>query len=61
MDAKTKNARPELAQEIQASSGLNSALADVLIARVDIHLGNQVDIVGKAKTGECEIFSVNSV
>ena len=49
MDAKTKNARLELAQEISAASGLNTALADALIERVDIHPGNQVDIVWKMK------------
>ena len=49
MDAKTKNARLELAQEISAASGLNAALADALIERVDIHPGNQVDIVWKMK------------
>lgn len=49
MDAKTKNARMELAQEISAASGLNTALADALIERVDIHPGNQVDIVWKMK------------
>ena len=49
MDAKTKNARLELAQEISAASGLNTAMADALIERVDIHPGNQVDIVWKMK------------
>lgn len=49
MDAKTKNARLELAQEISAASGLNTALADALIERVNIHPGNQVDIVWKMK------------
>lgn len=46
---KQKNARLELAQEISAASGLNTALADALIERVDIHPGNQVDIVWKMK------------
>ena len=49
MDAKTKNARLELAREISAASGLNTALADALIERVDIYPGNQVDIVWKMK------------
>ncbi len=49
MDVKTKNARLELAQEISAASGLNTAMADALIERVDIHPGNQVDIVWKMK------------
>ena len=39
----------KLAQEISAASGLNTALADALIERVDIHPGNQVDIVWKMK------------
>lgn len=49
MDAKTKNARLELAQEISAASGLSTSLADALIERVNIYPGNQVDIVWKMK------------
>ncbi len=49
MDAKAKNARLELAQEISAASGLSTSLADALIERVDIYPGNQVDIVWKMK------------
>ena len=49
MDAKTKNARLELAQEISAASRLSISLADALIERVDIYPGNQVDIVWNAK------------
>lgn len=49
MDAKTRNARTELAQEISAAEGLTASLADMLIERVNIYPGNQVDIVWKTK------------
>lgn len=49
MDAKTKNARRELAQEISAAGGLNTSLADALIERVDIYPGDQIDIIWKMK------------
>lgn len=49
MDAKTKNSRRELAQEISATGELNTSLADALIERVDIYPGDQIDIIWKMK------------
>lgn len=49
MDAKTKSARLELAQEITTADSLTDSLADMLIERVNIYPGNQVDIVWKMK------------
>lgn len=49
MDAKTKSARLELAQEITTADSLTASLADMLIERVNIYPGNQVDIVWKMK------------
>lgn len=49
MDAKTKSARMELAQEITSASGLSIDMVNALIERVEVYPGNQVDIVWKMK------------
>lgn len=49
MSEKAKSAKIELAREITSADGLNAGLADVLIDRVYVHLGNQVDIIWKMK------------
>ena len=49
MDEKTKSARMELAQEITLAEGLTVRLADVLIDRVYVYPGNQVEIIWKIK------------
>ncbi|MDE7244077.1 MAG: recombinase family protein [Oscillospiraceae bacterium] len=48
-DEKTKATRIELAQEITKTDGLTAKLVDVLVDRVYIYPGNQVEIVWKMK------------
>ena len=49
MDEETKNARRQLAQEITGTGGLTAKLAEMLIDRVYIYPGNQIDVEWKIK------------
>ena len=49
MDADTKNASRKLAQEIIDTDGLTAGLVDMLIERVYVYPGNQLDIEWKIK------------
>ena len=49
MDEKTKHARIELAREITETDSLTARLADILIDRVYVHPGNEIEIIWKMK------------
>ena len=49
MEEKQKSARTGLAREVSEAGGLTAGLADVLIDRVYVYPGSQVEIVWKVK------------
>ena len=48
-DEKVRSTRTKLAQEVVGASGLTAELVDVLIDRVYVYQGSQVEIVWKMK------------
>ena len=49
MDEKTKHARIELAREITETDSLTARLADILVDRVYVYPGNEIEIIWKMK------------